>query len=90
MVYTFVRVMILSLMSFNAPEGRFLKGLPENGQPYQNWSDLTLGFVQYQHCIFYIPCIPLELLLKVTNTMLMLDKSKSQITLLLVRLAIFM
>ena len=51
MIYTVVWVMIWSLMSFTAPEGRFLEGLPENGQPYKNWSDLARGFVKYQHCI---------------------------------------
>ena len=48
MVYTVV--ITWSLMSSTAPEGRFLKSSPENGQPYQVWSDLAVGFVQYQHC----------------------------------------
>ena len=71
--------MIRSLMFFTVSERHFQKGLPENGQPYKNWSDLAFGFVQYQQYICQIPCVSPELLLKVPNTMLIFDKSKSQI-----------
>ena len=47
MVYKMVWVMIQSPKSFTAPEGRFLEGLPENGQIYQNCGDLVVGFVKY-------------------------------------------
>ena len=49
--YTVVWVLIQSLMSFTAPEGRFLESLPGNGLSYQSWSDLALGFVRYHICI---------------------------------------
>ena len=50
--YTVVWVLIQSLMSFTAPEGRFLKSLPGNGLSYQSWGDLAIGFVQSHNCIF--------------------------------------
>ena len=49
--YTVVWVLIQSLMSFTAPEDRFLQSLPGNGLSYQSWSDLALGFVRYHICI---------------------------------------
>ena len=49
--YTVVWVLIQSLMSFTAPEDRFLESLPGNGLSYQSWSDLALGFVRYHICI---------------------------------------
>ena len=42
--------MTRSQMSFTAPEGRLLKGWPENGHPYQFCGDLAVRFVLYQHC----------------------------------------
>ena len=81
--------MIRSPMSFTAPEGHFHESLHENGQPYQNFSELALGLVRYQHCICDLQQKLQRNSRYRTNIRLVLDKSKSQMTPILVRLAFF-
>ena len=64
MIHAVVWVLIQSPMSFSAPEGHFLEGIPKNGQSYKNFDDFSVRFVQYPYCICYFPCISPELLLK--------------------------
>ena len=83
-----VWVFIQSPMFLSAPEGQFIKRLPKNGQFYQNCCDLAVGFVQYPHCICFFAFYSSGGAAEVTNAILILDKSNSQIITVLINLAI--
>ena len=89
MVYAVELVLNQSPMSLSAPEGHFLEDLSENGQSYQNCGDLAVGFVQYPHCICVFFLHSSGGAAEVTNTILILEKFNSQITTILINLAIF-